>query len=697
MDDRALENLTQEIRDMNQALHEYTNRVTQYAIQAGHAEAAGRAAVPFGSVGSGKEAAFVQASTLEGIKVKKEENDLTQKKNAVLKQEWQALVDIQKKLQDLDGAWDRQKRMLVESTGLQEKEIELRRKEFEEESRQLERRGLISSRDEELVKKGMAPVGDQDSPKGILMQIKEHFVKGDAFSKSAMVGLAASGGIAAISFAIDAIKGFGSDLKKTVGDMPKDMRAALTSGYAGVSAGSMGGAGGLFSQQMVGLQQNVSTNKFFQAANVTGDQFLEALMMQSRMLGTNAMETDKASKEIADMAVRAHVAGVSLKEYQQTVIDLTHTAGIGIANEARARELADQIYETEKKEHLERGFLLNNIKSTYNSLATMGYTIENVTGINVRFAEEIKKGTMSLQDIVAYAKGMKEANQGQHVFALQQIQTLGSPEQQRMASRIAKEGGGDPLMIATLMRGLAENNADVMKKFGMSGTQGSEWYKSTINDVMYKFAERNLGVSGGKESMDYLRFAETLSKTFGLAMPTETLEKTQEYLRESSVTGPKLVEVGQKTLDTAAAQLAGMTTIGEWGSRIYNVLLYSVADSLTGINRSMVEDINKSATRGDFSALTREYAAIPENARSSTMVQDMLRGAIGSGNFMKTAESAGIKFEINDARDPEAVVRRIMQELEKITQQRGREEKSVIDASNRGTRSGRGLGATKQR
>ena len=658
---------------MNRALRDYTDVVIRDAIARGNAEAAGRATAAIGSVGQTDPAAAVK----KFVGILDEHGNILKthsKKVVGINEDWQKLTEIQSRLKEIDREYDNQKRVLMEATKLQEDDNRLTKEKILSEEVMAERRKLIADRDTELQKKGMAPVGDPDSPKGILMQIKEHFVKGDPFSKAALTGLAVSGGVAAISMALDAIKKFGTAVKETALNLPKDTREAMKSAYQSMSAEQVGGAGAFLGRQLVGMEQAVATNEFFKAAGVGGKEFLDALAQQTRRLNETSVVSKDAIASMANMAVHAHVAGVSLKEYQDAVINITHTTGMGIEKQERAKELADAIYETEKKEHLERGFLLKNIQSTYQSLATMGYTVENVIGINVRFADQIQKGTMSLQDLILFAKGMKDATQGQHVFAVQTISELGDARQRQLMADVSRAAGGDPLKLSMLMRSLAEGYMPVAEKFGFkTSAEASQEYTRMMGDVMYKFAERNLGVTGGKTGVDFLKLAPELSKMFGLAMPTETYAKMEEYLKDSSMTGKDLSKVNKDTFDTATKQLAAQLTIGESLDRIYDVLTYSIANSIMGLNANAIGDIKTSAMQGNFVKMASQVANLPEDARRSPLIKDMLESFISRNvaGLAEGARAAGVVINIHD--DPERTRMILAQELEKISQRRSRE------------------------
>jgi len=633
---RAIEALNNNIGNLTRDLQGFaTNTIAQNPVAAG--QASGRIA----------EESALQLEFARSIKSVAEE---AKKEVATQKDNSQELSKLLRQYRQVNESIENELRLRKEGLKLNEEQLKKEREILTAQyaNEQAETRARIKSLGYE--------VPEQSGDKGILSQLKDHFLKSDM----SMKGLALSGGIMAISMALDAVKALWGGIKEEAMNMNKNLRQNQQTALS-----AQGGIGtGDFQTQQLRLAQNMAeTDRFFIAAGVSAEQFSEAMIVNARRLGESLSDAGTMRESVAEMTVHARAAGVALREYQDTVADLTRTNQMDISQKDRAMQIADRIYATEREMNLEKGYLINNIKSTYQSLATMGYSIENVVGLNIRFAEAIKAGRMSLSDIIDYAKGMKDATEGQRLFFGRAVQQYGSARGQDVESAVRELSGGDPVQYSYLMQKLIEGAPDarLTQATGLTDKTAAAFMRDEAGRVASAMYMARGGTAYGAEA-----WSERFRGLFGMATPQGAFARGQilDAAGKPLPTGTAAPTDAQlRELQTSTSKL---TTVDEKLGVIKDTFINYVAEKMYGVG-SAQSQMQKAISSGDFESLAKIYGKELAAGTSAQNLQSIATDMLSSGDVDKLSKSAGkMGITINvDGGDVEKIRRILSDELQR--------------------------------
>lgn len=594
----------------------------------------------------------------------------TKKEVATQKENNQELTKLLRQYRDVNDTIESELRLRKEALKLNDDQIKKEREKLAAQyaNEQAETREKVKKLGYEI---------PQEGDKGVLGQLKDHFVKSDM----SMKGLALSGGIMAISMALDAIKSLWGGIKEEVTNMNKNLRANQQTALS-----AQGGIGtGEFQTQQLKLAQNmVETDKFFIAAGVSAEQFSEAMIVNSRRLNESLSSAGQMRESIGEMTLHARAAGVAMREYQDTVVELTRTNQMDISQKSRAMDIADRIYATERALNLEKGYLLNNIKSTYQSLATMGYSIENVVGLNIRFADAIKAGRMSLNDIIDYAKGMKDATEGQRVFFGQMLQQYGSERGRKVESAVREMSGGDMVTYSYLMKKLIEGTLDKEKDAKLIAATGltsenSAAFMRGEGDLSTFAMFKDQGGKGDQSGYEWKAWSARLRGIPGMATPEGT------YAREGILDAAgKPLPPGAKAPDSEELKnlrdsTSKLTTMDEKLGVIKDTFINYVAQEMYGFS-SM--DMLPAAQQGSYQAIVEQYQKGIRGGANTKDLQEVLSNTLSQLNpeqLKKLGASAGGGNTFNFIGDPETMRRVLRDYVKSEAAENERQRKIKID------------------
>lgn len=659
---RALEALNSNISELTRDLHTFSS-----GIVAMNPEAAGRA------MGDFRDQIEL---TSDGLKdsVEMQKKDLKAEREAagIQKDANQQLTEWLKQLRAIKENNESELRLRTQMLTLNKEEIELMKKQIE--SRNME--------EQQKLRKNIEDAGfkvPEDKEKGILGELKDHFIKSDM----SMKGLAISGGVMAISMALDAIKSLWSGIKDEVTNMNK----AIRSNQAGV-LGSVSGVGtGEFQSGQLKLAQNMAErDKFLIAAGVSVEQFTDAMITNARRLGESMNQAGAMRDSIAEMALHARSAGLALKEYQDTVVDLTRTNSMDITQKQKAMEIADAVYATERRMNLEKGFLINNIKSTYQSLSQMGYGIENVVGLNIRFADAIKAGRMSLSDIIDYAKGMKDASEGQFLFFGQLLKEYGGAKGQKIEARTAELAGNDPKVYAYLLGALAKGApSKVLGDYGYSqdaaGAAQAAADMRALHDVTASGFYKGNIQKGGASRYGAEAFMPDIYAMTGAKIGSTPYAQSELLGIAGGKPLPEADKAGQN-LDAIKESTSKLTTMAEDLGVIRSHIIDFFAERTYGMS---AVDMSKAAMSGDYQSMVNQYQTGLRGGASATDMNTTVSGILAKMNvdqLKKLGGAAGGGHTFNLIGDPE-VMRRILRDYVGTEASAGWREKNIkIDEYN---------------
>jgi hypothetical protein len=666
MENADARELTRAIEALNNNLGNLIRNMDSFSTStiASNPEAAGRAQAMADINKAFASLATEAKDSASAIKSATEEEKKNTRAAAEQKNELSTLL---KRYRDINESIESELRLRKEGLRLNEEQLKREREILTAQyaNEQAETRAKIKSLGYEV------PEGE----KGILSQLKDHFIKSDASIK----GLALSGGVMAISMALDAIKSLWGGIKDEVKNMNKELRQSQQSAL-GAQSGI--GTGDFQTQQLKVARNMVEADRFFIAAGVSADQFAEAMIVNSRRLNESLSDSGAMRQSIEEMTLHARSAGVAMREYQDTVVELTRTNQMDISQKDRAMAIADRIYATERSLNLEKGYLLNNIKSTYQSLATMGYSIENVVGLNIRFADSIKAGRMSLNDIVDYAKGMKDATEGQRLFFGRAIQQYGSAQGRNVESAVREMSGGDPVQYAYLMQrlieGTVDNNSALAKATGLTDKTSASFMRGEADTVAQSMYMARGGTAAGAEA-----WADRFRGIFGMATPKGTFARGQilDAAGQPLLTGTEGPSSEQlQTLKTSTSKLV---TMDENLGIIKDSLINYFAEKMYGINRF---DMQKPAMEGDYRGMVQQYKEMLKQGASQPEARAMLNNTLSQlseEQIKKLREKSGGGNTFNLIGDP-AIMRRVLEDYAAIEgTSEWREENTKIDDINR--------------
>lgn len=665
---RALDALNNNIGNLTRDLQGFSTGVVSQNPQA-----AGQAS------GRYTEEAALQAEFARSMKSVTEE---VKKDAATQKENNQELTKLLRQYRDVNDTIESELRLRKEALKLNDDQIKKEREKLAAQyaNEQAETREKVKKLGYEI---------PQEGDKGILGQLKDHFVKSDM----SMKGLALSGGIMAISMALDAIKSLWGGIKEEVTNMNKSLRANQQTALS-----AQGGIGtGEFQTQQLKLAQNmVETDKFFIAAGVSAEQFSEAMIVNSRRLNESLSSAGQMRESIGEMTLHARAAGVAMREYQDTVVELTRTNQMDISQKSRAMDIADRIYATERALNLEKGYLLNNIKSTYQSLATMGYSIENVVGLNIRFADAIKAGRMSLNDIVDYAKGMKDATEGQRVFFGQMLQQYGSERGRKVEAAVREMSGGDMVTYSYLMQKLIEGTLDEKKDAGLIAATGltsktSAAFMRGEGDLTAFAMFKDQGGKGDQSGYEWLAWSKRLRGIPGMATPEGT------YAREGILDAAgKPLPSGAKAPDSEELKnlrdsTSKLTTMDEKLGIIKDTFINYVAQEMYGFSAM---NMLPAAQQGSYQAIVEQYQKGIRSGANTKDLQEVLSSTLSQLNpeqLKKLGASAGGGNTFNFIGDPETMRRVLRDYVKSEAAENERQRKIKFDNDTLATAMDRGV------
>lgn len=595
----------------------------------------------------------------------------TKKEVATQKENNQELTKLLRQYRDVNDTIESELRLRKEALKLNDDQIKKEREKLAAQyaSEQAETREKVKKLGYEI---------PQEGDKGVLGQLKDHFVKSDM----SMKGLAMSGGIMAISMALDAIKSLWGGIKEEVTNMNKNLRANQQTALS-----AQGGIGtGEFQTQQLKLAQNmVETDKFFIAAGVSAEQFSEAMIVNSRRLNESLSNANQMRESIGEMTLHARAAGVAMREYQDTVVELTRTNQMDISQKSRAMDIADRIYATERALNLEKGYLLNNIKSTYQSLATMGYSIENVVGLNIRFADAIKAGRMSLNDIIDYAKGMKDATEGQRVFFGQMLQQYGSEKGRKVESVVREMSGGDMVTYSYLMKGLIEGVVDkrIAAATGLTNETSQSFMKEEAQKATFAMYKAQGGV-GGAGSAEWEAWSTRYAAIIGMKVPEDVYARKGVLDAAGKPLPPGAKAPDSEELKNLRDSTSKLTTMDEKLGVIKDTLINYVTERVSGIKKV---DMSAAIASGDFSSLSKMYSESATQTKDMQSLNAAVLSMLQSGDIKGLAESAkGAGVQINiEGGDTDKIARVVMDVLERNGLAARAKEKVNIDARREDT------------
>lgn len=590
----------------------------------------------------------------------------TKKEAATQKENNQELTKLLRQYRDVNDTIESELRLRKEALKLNDDQIKKEREKLAAQyaNEQAETREKVKKLGYEI---------PQEGDKGVLGQLKDHFVKSDM----SMKGLALSGGIMAISMALDAIKSLWGGIKEEVTNMNKNLRANQQTALS-----AQGGIGtGEFQTQQLKLAQNmVETDKFFIAAGVSAEQFSEAMIVNSRRLNESLSSAGQMRESIGEMTLHARAAGVAMREYQDTVVELTRTNQMDISQKSRAMDIADRIYATERALNLEKGYLLNNIKSTYQSLATMGYSIENVVGLNIRFADAIKAGRMSLNDIIDYAKGMKDATEGQRVFFGQMIQEYGSERGRKVESAVREMSGGDMVTYSYLMKGLIEGVVDkrLVAATGLTDETSQSFMKEEAQKATFAMYKAQGGV-GGAGSAEWEAWSTRYAAIIGMKVPEDVYARKGVLDATGKPLPPGAKAPDSEELKNLRDSTSKLTTMDEKLGVIKDTFINYVAQEMYGFS-SM--DMLPAAQQGSYQAIVEQYQKGIRGGANTKDLQEVLSNTLSQLNpeqLKKLGASAGGGNTFNFIGDPETMRRVLRDYVKSEAAENERQRKIKID------------------
>lgn len=200
----------------------------------------------------------------------------------------------------------------------------------------------------------------------------------------------------------------------------------------------------------------------------------------------------------ADLAKR--VGDMSRKETMSFKDGLDATLRVFVT----AQEVGKKIGEIDLK------VFTNNVFSAQDALRPFGFTINDSTKLVTRFAGELDKGILSLNDLQQWVTGMTRADDSSRAFIFQQMsQVVNNDPRFADLAKVMNQSGKDPRSQSFIMQALAEGD-ESLKKLGVADPKAmANMFRSALGETGESFSEKNIGQGGSEVDrmarMDFFR------------------------------------------------------------------------------------------------------------------------------------------------------------------------------------------------
>lgn len=195
----------------------------------------------------------------------------------------------------------------------------------------------------------------------------------------------------------------------------------------------------------------------------------------------------------------ADAAGVSWNEAAEIIGVQSRRFGVSIDDAADQltliTETGRELMLANKGQALDLTRFRDNVMTSADALKEYNVTLPQATHLITRFAFELDKGQLSIQDLITFVKGQTTADPGRQAFLMQNlIKEFGG--ESAFLQKAQSMAGGDPIALQQIFRQIMEQNPDMAGKMG--GKAGD--LRNEMLDLITRFTEKTADKMGGGTS-----------------------------------------------------------------------------------------------------------------------------------------------------------------------------------------------------
>lgn len=352
----------------------------------------------------------------------------------------------------------------------------------------------------------------------------------------------------------------------------------------------------------------------------------------------------EVEKELEGLAIRSHSAGMSLSSFVQEVSDAKYTFGM---SEEMATGFVSRVADLEKMWDLRTGSLMSNVKSAQSTLAEFGFSLNQTTGLVLRYSKAIEENKISLQDVVNYAKGLRDADEGQLAFMIDKFKSMGG-NYADLINRI-ESSATTKLGQITMLKGAAQGSVEVAKELGISPSKLQRLTGRGMEEVAAAMAREQYGP--GASRFDILTFLTKFREMLGGEQLAGTIDQKLR-ITEQGYRGVGLKGLSKKEIEETRYRMGlNVGPIDTYINKVDRMRINAsnaLVDIFTGessgadLAGKAVERFGKAGLPA-FTPLIKSFGSMTE--REQKGVRSELLPAFQNENFLKKLATSMARLE----------------------------------------------------
>jgi len=358
-------------------------------------------------------------------------------------------------------------------------------------------------------------------------------------------------------------------LKSSFLDYNKKMREAAKTTGATLTLDEQRQIGGLYTERVKVIDQSLSNNDMLKQwgwakeAPEAFKKYMAAFRDQFDNL-EEIYDTENIVKTFSELANEARASGLGLKEYTDQVSEMRYKFQM---DEEKTRKLVLASHDLTKDLTVETGSFLNNMKSLRDSFSTMQFSVDDLVGLNKRFAESIRDGKIAMSDVVNFAKGMKDADEGQQLGMASLLEEQGGIWGKSIIEKIRKTTEGDPLGMAQMLQGAASGSKTVAKELGFDSPESMQ---KMMRDISIEAVKNLAGEMSGGDKYAELSMFKKLQKAYGLETVSEStnMDVQLQMKKKTDIEAYDFENTTLKNIDTSHMLGSWSTFANSLGAKI---------------------------------------------------------------------------------------------------------------------------------
>lgn len=245
---------------------------------------------------------------------------------------------------------------------------------------------------------------------------------------------------------------------------------------------------------------------------------MEALIASNQGVRPGSLQTkgDALVPMFNDLAISATLLGKNWSDFAKMTGELARKEGETIDDAFNsihvAMATAQRISEQVGDGGIDIRKFVDTVTQAQEALRPFGYMMYDTTALVSKFAKELDRGIISLNDLVSWATGITKTEDSSKAFLFQQMQRqLGGQAGFGELNQVLGAVGRDPRQQSFALEALSQGNIEQLKLLGLSAQTAEKavgQFQQGVQQTLVQFSATNAGgqsAFGQAANVDFLR------------------------------------------------------------------------------------------------------------------------------------------------------------------------------------------------